>query len=71
MLTLALTACLLGEPDRCRTYQIQIAEEGMGLMACMMISQQVISKWATEKPGFVENFYVKKWSCSYETGKDI
>lgn len=71
MLTLALTACLLGEPDRCRKYEIQIVEEGVTLMSCMMISQQVISKWASEKPGFVENFYVKRWSCSYESGKNI
>lgn len=71
MLTLALTACLLGEPDRCRNYHIDIAEEGVSVMTCMMASQQVIAKWATEKPGFLENFYIKKWSCSFETGKNI
>lgn len=70
MLTLALTACLIGNPAKCREHKINIYEEHVGIMSCMMLSNQIIAKWATEHPGFVENWYVRKWSCSFEHGKD-
>jgi hypothetical protein len=70
MLTLALTACLLGDPTRCRDHKITIHDENVGMLTCMMVSHQIIAKWATEHPGFVENWYVKKWACSFETERE-
>jgi hypothetical protein len=71
MLSLVMTLCLVGDPHRCRDYNLTIADEDVSMLSCMMISQQVIAKWATEHPGVVENWVIKKWKCEFNTGKDI
>jgi hypothetical protein len=48
-----------------------MTDETVGLLSCMMTSQQVIAKWAMEHPGAAENFYIKRWRCEFETGKEI
>ena len=71
MLTLVMMLCMVGDPDRCRTYKLTIAEENVGLMACMMASPKIIAQWAIEHPGVHENFYVRRWKCEFNSGKDI
>lgn len=71
MITLVMMACMLGNPGKCHEAHITLHEEGMGLYTCMMASQRIISQWANEKPGFNENFFIKRWRCTFENGKDI
>lgn len=65
-----MMACLIGEPNRCREMHITLADD-LSPMTCMLVSQKIISNWANEKPGFNENFFIKKWRCEFVTGKDI
>jgi hypothetical protein len=71
MLSLVMTLCMIGDPRRCRDYPLTIADEGISPLTCMMASQQIISQWASEHPGMTENWFIKRWKCEFQNGKDI
>lgn len=59
MIELVLVACLLREPARCESHQLPT--EPMGLVECMVASQQYLVRWQDEHP----TWRVRRWTCGF------
>ncbi|MBU3030877.1 hypothetical protein [Paracoccus marinaquae] len=50
MIEFILVACLMGEPERCRTYSRLLTD--MTLIQCMTSTQFLAADWAKTHPGW-------------------
>ena len=57
MIELFLVACLLREPARCESHHVPT--EPMGLVECMVTSQQYLLRWQEDHP----TWHVRRWTC--------
>jgi len=58
VLELAIVACLLDNPTKCKDVSLTYIEN-VTPMQCMMSSQPEIVKWVEYHP----RWFAKKWSC--------
>jgi hypothetical protein len=59
MIELVVVACLLREPARCESHQVPT--EPMGIVQCMVASQQYLVRWQADHP----IWRVRRWTCGF------
>lgn len=59
MLELVLVACLLKDPGHCEAHRLPL--EPMGVVECMVTSQQHMVRWVSDHPGWL----VRRWRCDF------
>lgn len=66
MLTVVLSACLIGDPSVCREYKIPLSVM-LDPQHCVMDAPPYFAKWAEQHPGW----QIKSWRCIPSTQDDI
>jgi hypothetical protein len=59
MIELAIVACLLDQPGRCKDVSLVYMADAVTPMQCMMASGAEIAKWGAVNP----RWFVRKWTC--------
>lgn len=59
MIELAILACLLDNPTKCKDVSLLYMAESVTPMQCMAASQAEIAKWTLYHP----RWFAKKWTC--------
>lgn len=58
MLEIALTVCLLTQPERCKDVSLTYSAEAVTPMQLMASAQPEIARWLDEHPGY----YARRWA---------
>lgn len=59
IMILYISACMIGEPNQCKEFKVQLDEENMNEVSCMMSLPVHFTQFSEEHPGW----QIKKWSC--------
>lgn len=59
MIELAMLACLMDNPNRCRHVTLNFEGETVSASQCMTNGQIEMAKWAGDHP----NWVIQKWTC--------
>lgn len=66
MITIVISACLIGDPGTCKDYKIPL-EADIDLTKCAFFAPPHFGKWADENPGWK----ITRWRCMAGAAKDI
>jgi hypothetical protein len=59
MLELAVVACLISDPSKCRDVSLTFDSETATPMQCLMQAQPELAKWAGDHP----NWKIERYTC--------
>jgi hypothetical protein len=66
MISIVISACLVGNPNVCKDYRVPLAVE-VDAKRCLFEAQPHLPRWAAQHP----NWTIKSWRCASADVQDL
>ena len=66
MITLIVSACLISDPQSCKTFRLPITDQE-STFSCIMAAPPLLPQWTDDHPGW----QITKWTCGSSQVADM
>ena len=66
MITLIVSACLVSDPQSCKTFRLAVNKQD-STFSCIMAAPPLLPQWSEEHPGW----HITNWACGRSQVADM